>query len=271
MILRPVRPASPTGPPMTKAPAGLRMLRGPRDVQVGHRHHRIDHVRGQVGAELVEAGALGVLAGNDDGLDRDRAVAFVADGDLGLAVRAEVGQFAVLADLGEAFGEPVREPDRDRHVGGGLVAGVAEHEALVAGALEVVVIFLASFAGFEGVEDAAGDVVGLLADGHGHAAAGAVEAVGRGVVADAEDGLPDDLRDLDVGVRGDLAGHVDQAGGGQGLHRDPGLGVLGQQGVQDRIADLVTDLVRVPLGHRLGREQPERSGRGPVEVRDVQR
>ena len=47
-------------------------------------------------------------------------------------------------------------------------------------------------------------------------------------------------------------------GGGQGLHGDPGLGVLGQQGVEDRIADLVADLVRMALGHRLGREEPER-------------
>ena len=204
-------------------------------------------MRGEVGAELVQAGAFGVLAGDDDGLDRDRPVAVVADGDLGLAVRAQVGEFAVLADLGQALGEPVREPDRHGHVGRGLVAGVAEHEALVAGALEVVVVLLAAFAGFEGVEHAAGDVVGLLADGYRDAAAGAVEAVGRGVVADAQDGLADDLRDLDVGVGGDLAGHVDQPGGGQGLHGDPGLGVFVQQGVEDRIADLVTDLVGVAL------------------------
>ena len=256
---------------MTKAPAGFRMLRGPRDVQVGQRHDRVDHVGGEVGTELVQAGAFGVLAGDDHGLDRDGPVAVVADGDLGLAVGAQVGELAVLADLGEPLGEPVREPDRDRHVGRGLVAGVAEHEALVAGALEVVVVLLAAFAGFERIEDAAGDVVGLLADGDGHAAAGAVETVGRGVVADAQDGLPDDLRDFDVGVGGDLAGDVDQAGGGQRLHGHPGLGVLGQQGVEDRIADLVADLVGMSFGHRLGREEPERGGRGPVEVRDVQR
>ena len=33
---------------------------------------------------------------------------------------------------------------------------------------------------------------------------------------------------------------------------------LGQQTVQDRIADRVADLVRVTLGHRLGSEQPGR-------------
>ena len=210
-----------------------------------------------------------MLAGDDDGLDGDRPVAVVADGDLGLAVRAQVGQLAVLADLGEPLGQAVREPDRGGHVGRGLVARVAEHEALVTGALEVVVVLLAPFAGFEGVEDAAGDVVGLLADGNGHAAAGAVEPVGRGVVADPKDGLPDDLRDLNVGVRGDLAGHVHQAGGGHGLHGDAGLRIRGQQGIQDGVADLVADLVRVAFSHRLGSEEPEGGGRGPVVGRGV--
>ena len=258
MILRPVRPASPTGPPMTNAPAGLRMLAVREMSRLRCRQHGIDHVRGEVGAELVEAGSLGVLAGDHDGLDRDRPVAVVPDGDLGLAVRTQVRQLAALADLGEPLGQPVGEPDRRRHVGRGLIAGVAEHEALVPGALEIVVVLLAAFAGLERVEDAAGDVVGLLADGDGHTAAGAVEAVGRRVVADAQDGLADNLRDLDVGVRGDLAGHVDQAGGGHGLHGHTGLRILGQQGVQDRITDLVTDLVRVAFGDRLGREEPER-------------
>ena len=68
---------------------------------------------------------------------RTGAVAVVLDGDLGLAVGAQVGHVAVLADLGQPLGEPVRERDRQRHQLGGVVAGVAEHQALVAGALPV--------------------------------------------------------------------------------------------------------------------------------------
>jgi len=33
------------------------------------------------------------------------------------------------------------------------------------------------------------------------------------------------------------------------------VGVLGEDGVEDRVGDLVGDLVRVPLGHGLGGEQ----------------
>ena len=47
---------------------------------------------------------------------------------------------AVLAHLGEPAGEPVREPDRHRHEVVGVVAGVAEHHPLVAGADLVVVV-----------------------------------------------------------------------------------------------------------------------------------
>ncbi len=61
--------------------------------------------------------------------------------------------------------------------------------------------------------------------------------------------------DVDVRRRGDLARDDDQTGGDQGLDRDAALRVLGQQGIEDGVADLVSDLVRVTLGHRLGREK----------------
>jgi phosphopantothenoylcysteine decarboxylase/phosphopantothenate--cysteine ligase len=53
----------------------------------------------------------------------------------------------------------------------------------------------------------------------------------------------------------DLAGHHHQPGGQHRLDRHPAGGVTGQQRVQDRVADLVGDLVRVPLGHGLGGEK----------------
>ena len=58
----------------------------------------------------------------------------VLDGDLGLAVRAQVRQLAGLADLGQPARHPVGERDRQRHQLGRLAAGEAEHHPLVAGA-----------------------------------------------------------------------------------------------------------------------------------------
>ena len=198
---------------------------------------------------------LGVLRGEHDGVDADRAVVgVVLDGDLGLAVRAQVGQRAVLADLGELLGEALGHHDRQRHQHVGVVAGVAEHQPLVAGALLVHRVHRAGAALVAGV-DALGDVAGLAADGDHDAAGGAVEALRGRVVADLEDPLAHDLLDVDVAGGGDLAGHDDEAGGQQGLDRDPAVRVLAQHLVEDRVADLVGDLVGVTLGHRLRGEQ----------------
>ena len=53
----------------------------------------------------------------------------------------------------------------------------------------------------------------------------------------------------------DLAGDDDEPGGQQRLDRDPAVRVLGEHRVEDRVADLVGDLVRVTLGHGLGGEK----------------
>ena len=61
----------------------------------------------------------------------------VADGDLRLAVRAQVAH-PVAAHRRQALAEAVGERDGQRHQRRRLIGRVAEHQALVAGALEVV-------------------------------------------------------------------------------------------------------------------------------------
>ena len=200
-----------------------------------------------------------MLGGQHDGVQPDRGVAVVLDGDLGLAVRAQVVQHAVLADLGEPARQPVSQRDRQRHQLGGVLDGVAEHQALVAGALEVQRVACALDARLVGGVDALGDVGRLRADADVHAAGRAVEALVRRVVADLEDALAH--RVGDVGERflrrgGDLADDVHLAGGDQGLDRDPRLRIVCQQRVEHRVADRVADLVGVPFGHRLTGKQP---------------
>ena len=197
----------------------------------------------------------GVLRGDDDGVQADGLVAVVLDGDLGLAVGAQVRDGPVLADLGQAAGEPVRQVDRQRHQLGRLVAGVAEHQALVAGALLVQLVLVALDPVLVRGVDALRDVRGLRADGHRDAAGGAVEALLRGVVADVEDLVAHELGDVGVRLGGHLTGDVHQAGGDQGLHGDPGRRVLLEERVEDGVADLVSDLVGVTLGHGLRGEQ----------------
>jgi hypothetical protein len=106
--------------------------------------------------------------------------------------------------------------DREGHQARRLVAGVAEHQALVAGALVEVEAFA--------FIHALGDVGGLAVDRGEHRAALVVEADVGIVVADALDGLAGDVHVVDVGLGGDLAGDHHQAGGHQGLAGHPAAG-----------------------------------------------
>ena len=69
---------------------------------------RLNDVLQDVGAELFVGDGFGVLGGDDDGVDADGlVVGVVLDGDLALAIGAEVGKLAGLADFGQAAGELV--------------------------------------------------------------------------------------------------------------------------------------------------------------------
>src|SRR5205085_6199478 len=107
----------------------------------------------------------------------------------------------------------------------------------------------------ERVEHAARDVGRLCPDGHRDAAGSPVVTLGRGVVPDLEDLLPDDPWDVHVGFRGHLAGHMDLAGGDQGLDRDMAGGVVLEDAIKDGITDLVGHLVRMALRNRFGGEE----------------
>lgn len=179
--------------------------------------------------QRVEVDVGGVLRGDDDCVEAGGLVTVVLDGDLGLPVRAQVRDGAVLADLGEAAREPVRQVDRERHELGRLVAGVAEHQPLVARTLPVQLVPFFTFGGTSDPMlvrrvDTLRDVGRLGADGDGDSAGGAVEALLGGVVADLQDLLAHELRDRRVGLGRDLTGDVHEAGGDQRLHGDAGGG-----------------------------------------------
>ncbi len=223
-------------------------------VEVGGQDRR-DHVLPEVVRDQ-RLGALTVLGGDQHLLDLDRLAVAVADRDLGLAVRAQIVQRAVLADLGQALGQPVRERDRERHQLLGLVGRVAEHHPLVAraGDVEFIVVGLVR-AMLERLVDALGDVRRLLVDRVDDRAGVGREAEVRVGVADPPDRLAGDLLDVDVGRRGDLAGHDHEAGVHERLAGHAAGRIVTQDGVQHAVGDLVGDLVRMALGDGLGREQ----------------
>ena len=244
MILRPVRPQSPTGPPMTNLPVGLMWnlvsLRQPF-----LRQHVLDHEFHHGFAQVFELHVRVVLGREHHGVEPGDLAVFVAAGDLGLRVRAQPRQQVVLADFGLALDEPVRVADRRRHQARRLVAGIAEHQALVAGAL---------FFGVAAV-DAHRDVGRLLADDVQHAAGAAVEADVRRGVADVGDDAADEVLEVDPGLRRDFAGDDRDAGLDQRFAGDARALVLRKHGVEHRVRNLVGDLVRVAFGDGFGGEQ----------------
>ena len=144
----------------------------------------------------------------------------------------------MLAQRGLALDETVGVINGRGHQHVGLIGSVAEHQALVAGALLVLLA----------VVHPHGYVVGLLADGVQHRAGCAVKAHVGAVVANIENDLAHHVLQVDVGLGGHLAGNDGHAGLDHCLHRDPGFRVVLDDGVQDGVGDLVRHLVRMTLG-----------------------
>ena len=214
-------------------------------VQQISRQHVLDDQLHHAFAQVFVRHFRVVLGRQHDGVDGHNLAAFVAASDLGLGIRAQPRQQAGLAGFGLALHQLVGEGDRCRHQHVGFVAGVAEHQALVAGAL----IFRL------GAVNTLVDVRGLLADDVHHAAGRAVEAdVGAGV-ADVGDHVTNDLLQVNPGRSGDFAGDDCYAGFHQSLARHTGELVFSNDGVQHRVRNLVGDFVRMPFRHGLGGEK----------------
>ena len=187
----------------------------------------------------------------------DRAVIFIFDRDLGLAVGPKPCDLLMaivpLSHGGQPLRDAVRQDDRQRHAFRGLVGGVSEHHALVARALLLVALGI----------DAHGDVGRLPVDRGQHGAGPPIEAVGGVGVPDRLDGLANQVGNVHVGIGRDLAGDDRHAGGDQCFTGHPGGRIAGEDGVEDRVGDLIGDLVRVAFGDRLGGEDVT-PGRGHV-------
>lgn len=199
---------------------------------------RLDDVLHDVLVNLLVGDVGLVLGGDDDGVDADgdhaAVLLLVLDGDLGLTIGAQPLEGSILANVGETLAEAGGEEVGEGHELGGLIGGVAEHDALVTSAdlLDALVEV-----------DALGDIGALLLDGDDDVAGVAVDALVGGGVADVADGGTDDVLEIDLGVGGDLTEDHDHAGLGGGLAGDLGLGVLGEAGVEDGIGNLIAELV----------------------------
>ena len=182
-----------------------------------------------------------------------RLAVLVAHRHLALGVRAEHGLLAGVPRLRDQAQDQVAVVERRRHQLGRVPAGVAEHDALVAGALVLVAAAV----------HALGDVGRLRVQQHLDVAGIPVEAVL--LVADVLDGHAGRVGHP---VLGDGAGAARLAGDHHLVGRrqrlagyaqlpgiDARLGSLAEEQVNHLVRNTVADLVRVPLGHGLAGEQ----------------
>jgi len=215
-------------------------------------HHRLDDVLHQLLRDVIVGDVRRVLGGDEDGVHalghHGAALVDVLAGHLGLAVGAHPRAGAVLADLGELVADAVGQVEGERHEGGGLVRGVAEHDTLVTGA------DLLERLGAHAVH-ALANLGRLAVELHQHAAGVAVKADVLGDEADVAAHLAHNRLVVHHSLGGDLAEHHHHAGLGGGLARDLRVGVLGEARIEDRVGDLVRELVGVALVDRLGGEQ----------------
>ena len=185
-----------------------------------------------------------VLRRNDDGMYTQGTPGslVVLDRDLRLGIGTQVGHhFAGTADVGQLLEDDVRKNQRSGHHLARLVAGVTEHDALVAGPL----LLLGS------THDALVDVGRLLVDGRENAARIAIELILALGVTDPPDDAAGYALHIDIGLGTHLAGDDHQTGGAQRLASDLGIGIVTQKLVENGVGNLIRHLIGVPFGHRL--------------------
>ena len=82
-----------------------------------------------------------------------------------------------------------------------------------------------------------------------------VEAVLRAGVADIADGRARDFLKVDDRVGRNFAGQHDEAGRDQGFTGDAAFRILRQNGVEDRVGNLIGNLVGMSFGYGLRRKE----------------
>ena len=219
-----------------EAPGRIDVKDAIRRVKELVRQHGRDHLAAHNLGDrrIVDVGV--VLRADNDRVHTHRAVTIIGERDLSLAVGAHPRHGAGVTQLGHALGDAMRKHGRCRHELGCLIAGKAEHHALVARTPGV---------------DALRDVVGLLVERREHGAGVRVDAVFRAVVADAGQSVTHDLRQVDVGIGRDLTSDHGHARRDQRLTGHPRHRVFDEHGIEHSIRNLIGDLVGVPFTHRL--------------------
>ena len=223
--------------------------------------HRKQHLAHQVGLQLCQPGRLAILLAGLQGhtVDALRPAISVFDPDLSLGIGQQIRQ-RLLQGLGiQDLSDPVRQRDRQRHQRLGLIAGVAEYRRLILDrkATELLIIHRVQ------IERVIVAITMIHEAGHDGAGIG-IEDIGR--VADAANHLAGDIGDGDPGFGRIVRRDEEHTARDRALGIDSRISIEPQHMIDDGIADLITELVRVSCSHRL-RGEDEIVAHGHTEKR----
>ena len=238
-----------------------------RGVEEFLRNHFADDIVDDEAADFFVLHIVGVLGRDDDIGHADRLVVLIENRDLALRVGAEPFHFPGFADGGEFATEAVGEHDRGGHELGRFVASVAEHEALIAGAL-----LGGGFAFGFAIIHTLRNVRALAGEKIGNENAVRVEDIVVVHIADSTDRRADDVADVENGIERrafdfrdrDFAADNDGVAFNEGLARDAAGFVDGQAGIEDRIGDGVANLVWMAFANGFGGENKTTGHGGDV-------
>ncbi len=197
---------------------------------------RLDHFFHHCFAELFVANRFAVLRRDHHRIHALRPPTHIFHGHLRLAVGPQEIHLALASRLRKPPRQPVRQLDRHGHQLFGLVAGIAEHQALIARAAGV---------------NAHGDVRRLVVDRGNNGAGLGVEAILSAGIPNVANHFPGQVAKVDVGVRGDFARYQHQSGSNQGLARHAAARIVLQHRIENGIGNLVGDFIGMALGNRL--------------------
>ena len=184
-----------------------------------------DHQRLNDGTDVLRGSVLAVLHGAEEGGD---AATLIIIADLGFCIRFE--HFAVQAF--QVMDEACRNRKRNREHLRGFIGGIAKHDALIAG---TAFVYTKS------------DVSRLLADHAFHFESLIAEFVNADTVHD----LADQFCIVRLMAAGDLSGDNDGVVFDQAFYRHATVLVMGEAVRDNRICDLVADLIHMTTGYLL--------------------
>ena len=218
---------------------GLRL-----DLCLHPRHEYFLHILLNLGQHCLVVVHEGVVLGRYDDGDNALRHTLVAifHRHLALGVGAEIGHLlTLLADVCQRPHDKVSEIERDGHIVGRLIAGVAEHHSLVAGTLRLLVL----------AADAPIDILALLVNGSQNTTRLRVKLILSLIVANTVDGLAGHGLQIDILRGAHLAHDHHLSRCVESLDGAMCLVVIGQKLVEQSVANLVRYFIGMSFRDRL--------------------